>query len=133
MKSKLLLALALVSSVAHSGEYGSPAIRLNLNEYTKTYDCKELLTAVDSQGQQVGLTKPVGTVQILDYGDSFFVVNTKVNSALYSDSLSADKDGTEFRMSRPAAGLAMGKGYGKSAGTYIYIGTSNMISWDCRL
>lgn len=128
MKLKLLLSLAMLSCA--TAQAAAP-VRLNIAENVTVYNCTENFTRVDSQGN-AGLMQPNGTVQILDYGNSFFALSPSTSNVAFSDRLDAVPDNNGFRISHPVKGVTMGKGAGKNTGSYVYIGDSALISWNCR-
>lgn len=107
------------------------AVPLDVATNVTVYNCVENFTKVDSAGN-AGLMQNHGTVQILDYGDSFFALSTSASAVAFSDQLKPDADKTGYRTSQPVVGVVMGKGVGRSVGTYVYVGQGVLISWNCR-
>lgn len=124
---KNLLALACLYASAASA---TTVVPLNVAEGVSVYNCAETLTKIDHLGKPM-LAKSTGEVQVVDYGDSFFVLSTGANAIAFSGPLGRGTD-NDYRTAQPVRGITMGKGYGGSTGTFIYIGTSVMMSWDCR-
>lgn len=125
MKTKLILASLL--AIACSSAMAKPL--MNESPKAKIYDCRETVTKISLYGNPVG-TKRIGEMQIVDFGDSFFAINPEANATSFSGFLASDIDG--FKTNTPVDGVTMGKGIGENDGTYIYIGTTYLISWDCR-
>lgn len=118
---------ALLASNFAAAEVGP---RMNVNSTAKVFTCKELITKASLEGVP-GATTDNGTVTILDFGDSFFALNPELEGVSYSGRLYQPTG--DYRANQPVPGVTMGKGFGKSAGTYVYIGTTVYISWDCRM
>lgn len=128
MKLKLLLSMAMLTCA--TAQAAAP-VRLNVAEHVTVYNCTENFTRIDSQGN-AGLMQPNGTVQIVDYGNSFFALSTATSNVAFSTRLDAEPDSSGFRIAHPSKGITMGKGTGQGAGSYVYVGESALISWNCR-
>lgn len=125
MKNKLILASSLLLACSMA----SAAPLMNVSPNAKVYDCRETVTKISSYGNPIS-TKRIGEMQIVDFGDSFFAINPEANATSFSGFLAGTIDG--FKTNTPVDGVTMGKGVGEGEGTYIYIGTTYLISWDCR-
>jgi len=125
MKKAIFAAAVILSAVSATAS----ATMLNINKTAVVYDCLETVTKINITGKMVG-TERYSDVNILDFGDSFFAVSPSANAVAFSETLKPDGDG--YESSQPQAGITMSRGIGKNAGSYLYLGTHSMISWDCR-
>jgi hypothetical protein len=123
--------LALVDCLYIGEKAEAKVILMNDDKNTKAYDCYERITPAgeDPNGWSTNLKS--GRAKVIDFGESFMVVQPDQDAMAYSGNLSAESI-NDFRTNQPEKGITMGKGQRGAYGTYFYIGTTYMISWDCR-
>lgn len=125
MKTKILASLFLSAIAAHAN---AVPVMLNVDTNAKVFICAEKITTTDNQMSQNIVDN--GVVNVVDYGNSFYVISPKADATAYSGVLTQKANG--FIAGQPVKGISMFKGISDDTkGTYGYIGDS-MISWDCR-
>lgn len=128
MKLRNVLGLCICMTVATN----ALAVPVLLNESrAKVYDCLERVTKIGSTGIPAALSEFNYNVQVVDFGDAFFVISTEKDALAFSGQLRPDI-AAGYKTNQPVKGVTMGKGYGSEAGSYIYIGEHTTISWNCR-